>query len=95
MKEFPPFFGPYAMMLKGLILMLDGLPEREKIAAALDSAMAQVAGQPPMPPTGQPVSGAPPGEEPNPAPGMPFIPAAISNLLKQPGAISAARTLGQ
>ena len=87
MKEIPQFIGAYAMMLKGLVLMLDGLPEREKVAAALDAAVTQVAGMTGVP--GGPAT--PPGM---PAPnGMPFTPAALSALVTKPGAVSSAGTL--
>jgi len=85
MKELPWFLPAYGALLKGLIKMIDGLPNRDEIVKMLDSAMTGppggMMGAPPgMPPTvpggpGGPPGGAPSGGVP---PGMPFSPAVAS-----------------
>ncbi|MFH2075188.1 MAG: hypothetical protein ABIJ57_07560 [Pseudomonadota bacterium] len=90
MKEIPQFIPAYAMMLKGLIMMIDGLPDREQIASTLEAAVAQMSGATPQGIPGAP--GRPPLALPEPN-GMPMVPAAISALANTPGAVSAPGTL--
>jgi len=80
MKELPWFLPAYGALLKGLIKMIDGLPNRDEIVKMLDSAMTGppggMMGAPPgMPPTVPGGPGTPPGGVP---PGMPFSPAVAS-----------------
>lgn len=77
MKELPWFLPAYGAILKGLIKMIDGLPNRDEIVKMLDSAMTSppggVPGAPPgMGPGGQGGAGAQPVPMPT---GMPFLPA--------------------
>src|SRR3990167_2730011 len=57
MKEMPQFLPAYAALLKGLIKMVDGLPNRDEIIQSLDAATQSLQGL---------VSGGPPGSPPPP-----------------------------
>ena len=97
MKELPWFLPAYSELLKGLVRMLDGLPNRQDIVRMLDQATQQfmatggvLPGQPPGQPGAAPSPGAAPTPTAGPA-GMPFNPAAF--VTPRPGTAAGMETI--
>ncbi len=90
MKEMPQFLPAYAELLKGLIKMVDGLPNRDEIIQALDTAAQALPGMGPGGVPGAGPSGTPPAGLP--ATGLPFAPAALSPM--PPGAVGTPGVMG-
>lgn len=87
MKEMPQFLRAYAEILKGLLKMVDGLPNRDEIIKSLDAAAQALPG--PVP-GGMPEGGAPPiGPPPT---GLPFVPATLSQ--SSPGPVGSPTVMG-
>mgnify|MGYP001568131154 CR=1 FL=1 len=87
MKEMPQFLRAYAEILKGLLKMVDGLPNRDEIIKSLDAAAQALPGVLPggMPEGGPPPTGPPPT-------GFPFVPATLTP--PPPGPIGVPTVMG-